>query len=94
MTNMKRFLGLKHIFVFQQSSTINIKVQRHKRYVVVNCAVLPSNLAKILYSITIIKGKTSLMFFFTTTIAIVFNNNHAVHKQENLVRKLTNNLAK
>ena len=37
------------------------------------------------------------MFFFTTTTAIAFNNNHIVHKQENLVWKLvelTNNLAK
>ena len=37
------------------------------------------------------------MFFFTTTTAIAFNNNHIVHKQENLVWKLVelaNNLAK
>ena len=37
------------------------------------------------------------MFFFTTTTAIAYNNNHTVHKQENLVRKLaelTNNFAK
>ena len=51
---MNRYLGLKHIFIFQQRLTIKIKVQKHKRYVVVNCAVLPSNLAKNLYSITTI----------------------------------------
>ena len=85
MTNMNRFLGLEHIFIFQQSSTITQKVQKQKRYVAVNCAVQSSNLAKNLYSITIIKRKTSLMFFFTTTTAIAFNNNHIVHKQENLV---------
>ena len=94
---MNQFSGLKHTFIFQQSSTINLKVQKHKRYAVVNCAVLPPNLAKNLYSITIIKRKSSLTFYFTTTTAIAFNNNHIVHKQENLVRKLaelTNNLAK
>ena len=86
MTNTNRFSGLEHIFIFQQSSTINLKVQKHKSYVVVNCAVLPSNLAKNLYGITIIQRKTSLTFFFTTTTtAIAFNNNHIVHKQENLV---------
>ena len=97
MTNMNRFSGLKHTFIFQQSSAINLKVQKHKRYVVVNCAVLPSNLAKNLYRITIIQRKTSLTFFFTTTTSIASNNNHAVHKQENLVQKLaelTNSLAK
>ena len=97
MTNINRFSGLKHTFIFEQSSTINLKVQKHKRHVVVNCAVLPSNLAKNLYSITIISKKTSLTFFYTTTTAIAFNNNYIVHKQENLVRKLaelTNNLAK
>ena len=52
MTNINRFAGLKHTFIFQQSSAINPKVQKHKRYVVVNYAVLPSNLAKNLYSIT------------------------------------------
>ena len=41
MTNMNRFLGLKHIFIFQQSSTIKQKAQKHKRYVVVNCAAQP-----------------------------------------------------
>ena len=56
MTNMNQFLGLKHIFIFQQSSTIKQKAQKHKRYVVVNCAVTvqPSNSAKNLYSTTII----------------------------------------
>ena len=55
MTNMNRFSGLKHTFIFQQSLTVNQKVQKHKRYVAVNCAVvLPSNLAKNLYSITLI----------------------------------------
>ena len=39
MTNMNRFSWVKHIFIFQQSLTINLKVQKHKRYVVVNCAV-------------------------------------------------------
>ena len=51
MTNMNQFLGLEHIFIFQQSSTITQKVQKHKRYVAVNCAVQSSNLAKNLYSI-------------------------------------------
>ena len=45
---------LKYTFIFHQSSTINLKVQKYTRYVVVNYAVLPSNLAKNLYSITII----------------------------------------
>ena len=54
VTNMNRFSGLKHTFIFQQSSTIKQKAQKHKRYVVVNYAVQPSNLAKNLYSITII----------------------------------------
>ena len=54
MTNMNQFLGLEHIFIFQQSSTITQKVQKHKRYVAVNCAVQSSNLAKNLYSITVI----------------------------------------
>ena len=54
MTNMNRFSGLKYTFIFQRSSTINLKVQKNKKYVVVNYAVLPSNLAKNLYSITII----------------------------------------
>ena len=45
---------LKHIFIFQQSSTIKQKAQKHKRYAVVNYAVQSSNLAKNLYSITII----------------------------------------
>ena len=54
MTNMNQFLGLEHIFIFQQSSTITQKVQKHKKYVAVNCAVQSSNLAKNLYSITII----------------------------------------
>ena len=53
MTNMNRFSGLKHIFIFQQSLTIKQKAQKYKRYVVVNCAVQPSNLAKNLYSIAI-----------------------------------------
>ena len=97
MTNMNRFSGLKHIFIFQQSSKIKQKAQKHKRYVEVNCAIQPSNLAKNLYSITVIQRKTCLTFFFITTTAIAFNNNHIVSKQENLVRKLaalTNNLAK
>ena len=46
MTNMNQFLGLEHIFIFQQSSTITQKVQKHKRYVAVNCTVQSSNLAK------------------------------------------------
>ena len=54
MTNMNRFSGLKHTFIFQQNSTIKQKAQKRKRYVVVNCAVKPLNLAKNLYSITII----------------------------------------
>ena len=45
---------VEHIFIFQQSSTITQKVQKHKRYVAVNCAVQSSNLAKNLFSITII----------------------------------------
>ena len=97
MTNMNSFSGLKHTFIFQQSLTIKQKAQKHKRYVVVNCAAQPSNLAKNLYSITIIYNKSSLTFFFTTTTAIAFNNNLFVRKQENLVWKLaelTNNLAK
>ena len=55
MTNINRFSGLKHYtFIFQQSSTIKQKAQKHKGYVVVNCAAQPSNLAKNLYSITMI----------------------------------------
>ena len=54
MTNMNQLSGRKHIFIFQHNSTINPKVQKHKRYGVVNCAVLPPNLAKNLYSITAI----------------------------------------
>ena len=53
MTNMNRFSRLRHTLIFQQSSTIKQKVQKHKRYVVFNCAVQP-NLAKNLYSVTII----------------------------------------
>ena len=99
MTNMNRFSGLKHAFIFQQNSTINLKVQKHKRYDVVNCTVIPSNLAKNLYSVGLTKiyRKSSLTFFFATTTAIAFNNNYIVNKQENLVQKLaelTNNLAK
>ena len=54
MTNMNRFSGLKYTFIFQQSSTIKQKAQKHRRHVVVNYAVQPSNLAKNLYSITMI----------------------------------------
>ena len=51
MTNMNRFLRLKHIFIFNKVQQSN---KKRKRYVVVNCAAQPSNLVKNLCSITIV----------------------------------------